>query len=140
MALRKQDFDDNDKQAPHEVEQSQLTIGIDTAVLHRLEEIESEHNLSVEEYLRQILHLIAPGETRRTQQSSHVVPDDIDERAQDLEQPLAEKRRPVTLKTLNAFLQIREEIMQAHQGQHFTDSTENIHQMRDERTQELGQL
>lgn len=171
MALRKHDFDNSDEQTPHGGEQTQLAFGVDPALLQRIENVASEHGLSVEDYLRQLLELVVPKETHAVQRPHHVVPDDImeqvyrvreqvirdskghifedsaevlreqrEERSQDLEQPVAEERHPVTRKTLNAFLQIREEIMQAHKGQHFSDSTEIIHQMRDERTQELGQL
>ena len=50
------------------------------------------------------------------------------------------QRRPVTHKTLNNLLQIREEIMQERKGKPFSDSTEIIHQMREERSRELEQL
>jgi len=41
MASRKQDFDDRDEQAPPEGEQTQLTVGIDAALLRRIGNVAS---------------------------------------------------------------------------------------------------
>ena len=50
------------------------------------------------------------------------------------------QRRPVTRKTLEHVLQVREEIMQDTNRRLFDDSTEIIRQMREERSRELEQL
>ena len=67
MALRKQEFDDNNDRPTHEAEPVLLTIDVDTALLRRIEEAASASNLSVEEYLGQILDQFVPKEVETTQ-------------------------------------------------------------------------
>ncbi len=50
------------------------------------------------------------------------------------------QRRPATRKMLDELIEIRDRILQEHNGQPFEDSTEMIRQMREERSRELGQL
>jgi hypothetical protein len=118
MALRKQDVDDNDEQTAHTREQAQLTIGIDPALLRRIQEVASEHNLSVDEYLGQILDLVVPKETTTTQRPRHTVPDDIMEQV----------------------YRVREQVIRDSKGQLFENSAEALRREREERSKYLDQL
>ena len=116
MALRKQHFDD--EQPTRGVEQAQLTFGIDAALLRRIENVASEHGLSVDDYLRQLLDLVVPKEANTTQQ----------------------QWSPPNPEALEGLLRIRKQIMQDRQGKPFEDSTEMIRQMREERSRYLEEL
>lgn len=118
MALRKHDFDNSDEQTPHGGEQTQLTFGVDPALLQRIENVASEHGLSVEDYLRQLLELVVPKETRTVQRPHHVVPDDIMEQV----------------------YRVREQVIRDSKGHIFDDSAEVLRQQREERTKYLEQL
>jgi hypothetical protein len=118
MALRKQDVDDNDERASQAKEQAQLTIGIDPTLLRRIEKVASEHNLSVDEYLGQILDLIVPKEVSTTEQ----------------------QWSPPNREALEGLQRVRKLIMQDRQGKPFEDSTEMIRQMREERSHYLEEL
>ena len=118
MALRKQNFDDRDEQATHTREDAQLIIGIDPALLRRIEKVASELQLSVDEYLGRILDLVVPIETSTTQKQTP----------------------PPTSELLQRVLRVRERIMRESGGQLFEDSAEAVRRMREERTQYLEQL
>jgi hypothetical protein len=47
------------------------------------------------------------------------------------------KWRPATRKMLDELMQVRDQLLKAHNGEPFEDSVELIHQMREERTQHL---
>jgi hypothetical protein len=118
MALRKQHFDDNNEQAPHRGEQAQLTIGIDTALLRRIEKAAAEQKLSVEEYLAPLLDQVVPDDTSK----------------------IEEQNPPPTSELLQRVLQVRARIMEESGGHLFEDSAEAVRRMREERTQYLEQL
>jgi hypothetical protein len=118
MAQRKQDFNDDDEQIAHITEQAQLTIGIDPALLRRIEKVASEHQLSVDEYLGRILDLIVPTETSTIQKQTP----------------------PSASELLQRVLRIRERIIEESGGQLFEDSAETVRRMREERSQYLEQL
>ena len=74
-------------------------------------------NLSVQEYVNRILEQVVPSETNSTQR------------------PTGRLNRAA----VDRLLQTREVIRRAHPGQIFEDSSELIHQAREERTRELEQ-
>jgi predicted DNA binding CopG/RHH family protein len=117
MALRKRDFDEHHEQPPQE-EQAQLTIGVDPALLRRIEKVASEHGLSIDDYLRQILDLVIPKEARIVQRPRHIVPDDIMEQV----------------------YRVQEQVIRESKGHLFEDSAEALRRDREERTRYLEQL
>ena len=116
MALRKQDFDDDNT---HRRELDQLTIGIDPALLRRIKRAASERKLSIDDYLRPILDQGVPDEETDTTQK---------------------QSPPPTSELLQRVLQVRARIMEESGGYLFEDSAEAVRRMREERTQYLEQL
>jgi hypothetical protein len=95
-------------------EEAQLTIGIDPALLRRIEKVASEHQLSIDEYLGRILDLVIPIETGTAQKQTP----------------------PSTSELLQRVLRVRERIMR-ESGNNFLKT---LRRMRDERTEYLEQL
>lgn len=62
--------------------------------------------------------------------------DDRDEQYSTLK---GQQRRPITQETIEIFRQLQQDSMQGRNGEPFSDSTEIIRQMREERTKELNQ-
>jgi hypothetical protein len=117
MATRKQHFDDNDDQTDQATKRTRITIDVTPELRRRIKMAAFKNDQSISEYLGSILGQVIPDYESTTQQ-----------------------RHPVTRKTLNDILQVREEIMRERKGEPFSDSVEIIHQMREERTKELEQL
>ncbi len=118
MALRKVNFhDDNEQQETNTMKRSRITIDISPELRRRIKVAASRNDLSISEYLGNILEQSVPDEASMRQPG-----------------------RPVTQETLERLRRIREKILQDRQGKLFEDSTEMIHKMREERSQELEQL
>ena len=118
MALRKEDFhDDDEQQETNTMKRSRITIDISPELRRRIKVAASQRDLSISEYLGNILEQSVPDEASMRQPG-----------------------RPVTQETLERLRRIREKILQDRQGKLFEDSTEMIHKMREERSQELEQL
>ena len=120
MAIRKQDFhdnDDDDDQAENAKKRTRITIDVSPEMRRRIKMAALQNDLSIGEYVGRILEQSVPDETTKTQQ-----------------------RRPATRRMLEELRQLREAIMQDRNGQPFEDSTEMIRQMREERSRELEQL
>jgi hypothetical protein len=118
MALQKQHFDDNDEQSSRPGKRSRLTIDISEGLRRRVKMAAFKNDISISEYVGDILERNVPEETDTRQQP----------------------RQPISRKTLEHILQVRKEIMEHTQGKVFEDSTEIVRQMREERSQELEQL
>ncbi len=118
MALRKEDLDDDEQQEDNTMKRSRITIDISPELRRRIKMAALRNDLSISEYLSDILEQAVPEETSMTEQPG----------------------QPVTRKTLEHVLQVRKEIMEHTKGRIFEDSTEIIRQMREERSQELEQL
>lgn len=114
MALRKHDVHDNDQ---HSAKRTRVTFDVSPQLRRRIKMAADQRDISVGEYLGRILDDVVPEERILTQQ-----------------------RQPVTQKTAQALRRIREQISQNNDGKVFEDSTETIHEMREERSQELDQL
>jgi hypothetical protein len=118
MALRKEDFDDEDEhQEANTMKRSRITIDVSPELRRRIKIAALQNDSSISEYVGDILEKIVPDEA-------------------SMKQP----GRPVSRETIERFRRIREKILQDHQGKPFEDSTELIRQMREERSQELEQL
>lgn len=113
MALRKQEFHDDE----HPTKRTRITFDVSPQLRRRIKMAANQRDVSIGEYLGHILEETVPQEKNLTQQ-----------------------RRPVTQKTSQALRRVREQIFQNNGGKIFEDSTEMIHEMREERSQELDQL
>lgn len=94
-----------------------LIIHIEPELRRRIKIAAAQSNLSVQEYIERILQQTVPPETPSTQK-----------RTGRLNRAAVDK-----------LLQTREAIRRAHPGQVFEDSSELIHQAREERMRELEQ-
>jgi len=119
MALQKQHFDDNDEQSSRSGKRSRLTIDISEGLRRRVKMAAFQNDLSISEYVGDILERNVPDEASTSQR----------------------ERRPVTYKTLEEFDQISEQILQDRQGKIFEGTVDLIRQQREERLRELmGEL
>ncbi len=110
MAMQHRHDDDNQKKG--------LVIDIVPELRRRIAEAAAENNLSVQEYVAHLLEETVPVQKNPTQK-----------RTGRLNHTAIEKLR-----------RTREEIKRAHPGQMFENSSELIHEAREERTRELEQL
>ena len=119
MALRKEDVHYNDKQQKANImKRTRITIDISPELRRRIKIAASQRDVSISEYLGQILEENVPDE------------------ASIIQRP----RKPLTREILEHVYQVREEIMEHTNRRLFEDSTAIIRQMREERSQELDQL
>ena len=119
MALRKEDFDDEDEhQEASTMKRSRITIDISPELRRRIKMAALQNDSSISEYLAGILEQAVPEETGMAEQHG----------------------KPLTRETLEHVLQVRKEIMEHTKGRVFEDSTEIIRQLREERSRELEQL
>ena len=119
MALRKEEFHHEDKQQEtNPMKRTRITIDISPELRRRIKIAASRNDVSISEYVGQILEGNVPEEASISQQL----------------------RKPLTRETLDHIYRVREEIMEHTNQRTFEDSTEIIRQMREERSQELDQL
>jgi hypothetical protein len=116
MAMQSQYSDDHNR-IPGK--RPRLMIDISPELRRRIKIAAAEKDLSIREYVEDILEQVVPPE-----------------------KATIEKREPrsVSQESLERLLRTREQIIQERQGQPFTDSTELIQQMREERSEYLGEL
>ncbi len=115
MAQRKEDLNYTNRQQAPTPKRSRITIDITPELRRRIKLAAFKRDLSVGEYVGDILEEIVPKEESITEQEWH----------------------PVSRKTWESLQEIREEIMRSRDGKPFEDSTKMIRQMREERTQYL---
>ncbi len=119
MAQRKEDLSHNKHQAAPLTKRSRITIDISPELRRRIKLAALQHDLSIGEYVGDILEETVPKEENTTPPERH----------------------PVTRDFLESVYRVRERIMQESKGQLFEDSAELIRQQREERTQQLmGEL
>jgi hypothetical protein len=118
MALRKEDFDDDEQQEDITMKRSRITIDVSPELRRRIKIAASQNDLSISEYIGRILERSVPNELSLVEQERHPVPSDI----------LEEVNR------------IRERVIRESKGHIFEDSAEVLRQQREERTQYLEQL
>lgn len=118
MAVRKQAFDDNEQRNQQHVKRSRITFDVSPELRRRIKVAAAQSNLSLGDFLTHIIEQELPNETNLVSQQRH----------------------PPTQKMLDELDQISDLIMQERSGKPFEDLTEEIRQMREERSQELEQL
>lgn len=117
MALRKQEFDDHEEQSNKSTKRSRITIDVSPELRRRIKVAASQSDLSISEYIGKILEQTVPEETS-----------------------IAEQWQPLPPDFMEQVYQVREQVLRDSKGELFEDSTELIHQMREERSRELEQL
>ncbi|HZU66803.1 MAG TPA: hypothetical protein VFA09_05960 [Ktedonobacteraceae bacterium] len=115
MAMQQQN---NDDQSRHQSKRPRLMIDISPELRRRIKIAAAQKDLSIRAYVEDILEQAVP----------------------EVEVNEEERPRPDRRKLLERLLQIREEIRQERQGEPFSDSTELIREMREERSRYLGEL
>ncbi len=118
MALRKEEFHhEGEQQEASSMKRTRITIDISPELRRRIKIAASQRDVSISEYLGEILEENVPDEASMSQLG-----------------------RPVTQETLERLRRIRKQILHDRQGKLFEDSSELIRKMREERSQELEQL
>ena len=119
MALRKEEFDDTyDKENRAMKERTRITIDVSPELRQRIKIAAFRKNLSISEYLSNILEQTVPDEITGGEEARHPVPSDI----------------------LDEVYQIREQLLRESRGQTFEDTAEEIRRMHEERTEYIEQL
>src|SRR6266480_1732388 len=116
MAMQSQ-YNDDQNRVPGK--RPRLMIDISPELRRRIKIAAAQKDLSIREYVEDILDQAVPPE----------------EVGMEKREP-----RPVSQESLQRLLRTREQIIQERQGEPFTDSTELIRQMREERSEYLGEL
>lgn len=96
-----------------------LMIDISPELRRRIKLAAAKRDMSIREYVEQILEQAVPPEEASAEE---------------------QEPRPVSRESFERLLRTREAIMQERQGRPFSDSTEIIRQMREERSKYLGEL
>ncbi len=121
MAVEKQHMDDyHDEEGKNAArKRSRITIDVTPSLRRRIRLAALQKDLSISEYVGQILEDEVPEE----------------------ENPPQRQGRPITREAIERLRRVREEIIQERGGKLFEDSAALIDEMRDERTRELmGEL
>ena len=108
----------NDDQEARTTKRSRITIDVSPEMRRRIKLAAAQNDLSISEYLGRILDEAVPQEVNMVQR----------------------QRKRLTREALEDIYRVHEEIKQHTQGKVFEDSSELIHQMREERSRELDQL
>ncbi|SRR5579884_4114933 len=107
----------DDDRPEHPKKRSRLIIDIVPELRRRIKIAAAENDLSIQEYVGQILERAVPPERSQPEK----------------------ERKPLNRKAVDRLMQTREAIKRAHPGQDFGDSVEILRDLRDERTRELEQ-
>jgi hypothetical protein len=119
MALRKENFNDDDnQQEATTMKRSRITIDISPELRRRIKVAASQRDVSISEYLGGVLEENVPDEINLVEQDTHPVPADI----------------------LEEVDRIHERVLRESKGHIFEDSAEVLRQQREERTQYLEEL
>ena len=116
MALQHQQNDDHDEQTN---KQSGMIIDISPALQRRLKRAAAKHDLPVEAYVEEVIEKAV---------------------AEEEQSPAEQEHHSISQQTLDRLRYIREKLMEGREGKPFSDSTEIIRQMREERSQHLSEL
>lgn len=119
MAAQRQRYDDYDEHTETEniKKRVRLTFDVTPDLRRRIKLAAVKDNLTLNEYLGQVLEEVVPVE-EDIMQTKH-------------------QERPVTRKTLDKVNEISQRILKERNGKPFENTTEMIRQMRDERTRYL---
>lgn len=116
MALRRENIEYS--QTPPTTKRSRITIDVSPQLRRRIKIAAVQNDLSIGEYLGEILEHAVPGEASVAQQ----------------------EQRPISHEAIERLKKISEQIIQDRGGKLFEDSTEMIRQMREERSRYLEEL
>lgn len=119
MALRKDDLYQSYK-GNQTMKRSRITIDVSPELRKRIKAAALQNNLSISEYLVNILEEAVPEEKSMVAQM--------------------EEDRPLTPEYLEQIHRVRERIIKESKGQGFEDSAEAVRRMREERTKYLEDL
>lgn len=97
------------------MKRTRITIDINPELRRRIKLAASQADISISEYMENILEKAVPDEINILQPQGH----------------------PVTLEAIERLRRLREQIFQEHNGQFFEDSAELLYQQREERTRQL---
>ena len=118
MALRKDDLYVGYDQEDHPMKRSRITIDVSPELRKRIKKAASEQDISISKFLERIIEEAVPEEEGTVVYQGH----------------------PVTREAIEQLRQVRERILQDRGGKPFENTNELIWQMREERSEELGQL
>jgi predicted metal-dependent RNase len=118
MAQRKEDLSHNKHQAAPTTKRSRITIDVSPELRRRIKLAALQHDLSISEYVGDILEEVVPKEASTAQRQHH----------------------PITHEAIERLKRISEQIMQDRGGKLFENTAEMIRQMREERSKYLGEL
>jgi len=119
MALRKEEVYGKDKQMSRTTKRSRITFDASPELRRRIKIAALQNDLSISEYLGDILEQVVPHEAGMAQTQR--------------------ERRYATPETVQRVLRVRERLMQESKGELFEDSAELLRKQREERTQYLEQ-
>lgn len=115
MAVRKQEFDAEDDHVDNSKKRSRITFDVNPELRRRIKLAALQKDLSVGEYLGNILEQAVPNEASITKR----------------------QRQPISQKALEGLLQFREKLMRETNEHVFEDSTEILRREREKRTHYL---
>ena len=119
MALRNEEFyHEGKRQEANTMKRSRITIDISPELRRRIKIAASQRDVSISEYLSQILEETVPEDMNLVEQEAHSVPSDI----------------------LEEVDRIQERVLRESRGHIFEDSAEVLRQQREERTHYLEGL
>ncbi|SRR2546422_7224323 len=118
MALREEDLYKTNDRTKHPAKRSRITFDVSPELRRRIKIAALQHDLSIGEYLGQILEQAVPDEASMAQRERHYA----------------------TPETLQRVLRVRERLIQESKGELFEDSAELLRKQREERTHYLEQL
>lgn len=118
MALRKDDLYDCYDQENQTMNRPRVTFDVSPELRKRIKAAALQNNLSISQYLVNILEELVPDEMEIEQQDRHPVPPDI----------------------MEEVYRVQEQVIRDSKGHIFEDSTEALRRLREERTQYLEEL
>lgn len=118
MALRKDDLYESYDKGNQTMKRSRITIDVSPELRKRIKKAASEHDVSISKFLGRIIEEAVPEEEGTVVYQGH----------------------PVTREAIERLRQVRERILQDRGGKPFENTNELIWEMREERSEELGQL
>lgn len=118
MALRKEDFYNGYEQEKQTMKRVRITFDVSPELRRRIKKAASEQDVSISKLLERILEEAMPEEENTDVYQGH----------------------SVNREAIEKLRQVRERILQDRGGKPFENTNELIWQMREERSEELGQL
>lgn len=118
MTLRKDDLYDSYDRENQTMNRPRISFDVSPELRKRIKAAALQNNVSISEYLVNILEEIVPDEMEIIQQEKHPVPPDI----------------------MEEVYRVQEQVIRDSKGHIFEDSTETLRRLREERTKYLEEL